>query len=103
MTVELSRIEDDLEFDAVKQRVREKIREVKKEKNVVDLNADEKLRVTRDVMGGFTVEGLAKSTPEVSESKARDKVNFWLSVGDVEAATTTRTGAVAYRITTGST
>lgn len=98
MTGDLSRLDDSLEFDVVKQKVREQIQESERDKNGQDLNTDERLKITRDLIGGFTIEGLCEATPEVSYGKTQDKVAFWVCIGEVEAATTTETGAVVYRV-----
>lgn len=98
MTVDLSRLDDSLEFEVVKQKIREKIREAERSKNGQGLNTDERLKIARDLIGGFTIAELCEATPEVSLGKTGDKVSFWVSIGEVEAATTTKTGAVVYRV-----
>ena len=98
MTVDLQRLDDSLEFEVVKQKVREKIQEAERSKNGQSLNTDEKLKIARELTGGFTVDELCEVTPEVSLGKTGDKVAFWVSIGEVEAATTTETGAVVYRV-----
>ncbi len=96
MTQEIPRIDNDLGFETVKQRITEMIDEIEQETDS-SLNEDEKLEVASEMMGSFTVDGLADGA-EVSVDRAQQKIDYWLAIGTVEAGTTTEHGHVAYRI-----
>ena len=96
MTQEIPRIDNDLGFETVKQRITEMIDEIEQETDS-SLNEDEKLEVASEMMGSFTVDGLADGA-NVSLDKAQEKISYWLAIETVEAGTTTEYGHVAYRI-----
>ena len=101
MTVELNRLPEDMPFEQVKQRVEMKIEELDRDKNGDPPNADERLKIARELMGYFTADEIAEAAM-VSYAKAQDKIKTWESIGEVHAGTTTETGAVLYGVTTES-
>ncbi len=96
MTQEIPRIDNDLGFETVKQRITEMIDEIEQETDS-SLNEDEKLEVASEMMGSFTADELADGA-NVSLDRTQEKITYWLAIGTVEAGTTTEYGHVAYRL-----
>jgi len=66
------------------------------------LNEDEKLEVASEMMGSFTIDGLADGA-NVSLDRTQKKITYWLDIGTVEAGTATEHGHIAYRVVPEST
>jgi O6-methylguanine-DNA--protein-cysteine methyltransferase len=101
MTQAIPRIDNDLDFEPVKQRITEMIDEIEQETDS-SLNEDEKLEVASEMMGSFTADELADGA-NVSLDRTQEKITYWLAIGTVEAGTTTEHGHVAYRVVPEST
>jgi hypothetical protein len=101
MTQAIPRLDDDLGFEAVKQRIAEMIDEIEQETESSP-NEDEKLEVASEMMGSFAPDELANGA-EISVNRAQQKTDYWLAIGTVEAGTTTEHGHVAYRVVPEST
>lgn len=82
MTVEVEVLSQRLDWDEIKRRIDQKIDEVEEEKDGKMLNADERCAIAKDMLGSFRADELQDGA-RVSESKAHDKVNYWVARGQL--------------------
>ena len=100
MTVEISRLDTDLTFEEMKKHIEAKKQEFEQD---IDrgLSIDEQFRIERNMLGAFTLDEFTEIS-EVPKQVVQAKIKFWISIGDIEMATTTRSGEVVYRVITES-